>query len=275
MTRRRDTADCAGRRRLPPVGNRAAPRRPQRGAGIVESTASHWRIEPDMQLAIILTCRNAAPTIEAALARLEPLRRRGAAVIVVDGGSRDDTVRRAAHIADLVISAPAGRALQMNAGARAIKAQSADVLLFIDPDTVLPADADRLIFRGLSNSPSRWGRFDLQLAGRSPWLPRLARGFNTLSRITGLCGHQQALFVERGSFLALEGFAPIARFEDLEFCLRARRICSPLAVAAPVVASGQSLERAGLARAIVVGAALRLAFCLGADVDQLARRVCG
>ena len=152
----------------------------------------------------------------------------------------------------------------MNAGARTQPAQDADVLLFVDPDTVLPDDADRLIFRGVSNSPSRWGRFDLRLHGRSHWLPRIAALANRLSRWSGLCSAKQALFVERGTFLAMQGFAPDARFADLEFCLRARRICRPLALTAPVGASARNLERRGLARTLLTGIGERLAYCLGA-----------
>ena len=44
-------------------------------------------------------------------------RRRGAEVIVVDGGSRDRTAALARPLADHVIGAPRGRAAQMNAGA--------------------------------------------------------------------------------------------------------------------------------------------------------------
>ena len=79
------------------------------------------------RLAIVIPVLNEAAGIEQALAALQPLRARGAQVIVVDGGSSDDTVARAGG-ADFVLLAERGRARQMNVGARRA---DADVLLFL------------------------------------------------------------------------------------------------------------------------------------------------
>jgi rSAM/selenodomain-associated transferase 2 len=225
-----------------------------------------------MRLAIVIPTLNEAATIEPALRRLAHLRARGARVIVADGGSRDATVARAAGLADRVLVAPRGRALQMNAGARAPEAQDCDVLLFLHADTQLPDAADRSIFRGLSNSTSRWGRFDVRIEGRSPWLPLIATAMNWRSRLTGICTGDQSLFVERGTFLAMEGFAPIALMEDVEFCRRARAISAPLALRARVTTSGRRWESNGVWRTVVLMWRLRLAYFLGADPNDLARR---
>jgi glycosyltransferase involved in cell wall biosynthesis len=116
-----------------------------------------------MRLAIIIPTLNEAATIEEALARLAPLRARGVKVVVADGGSSDDTVARAAPLADRVLGCPRGRGLQMNCGARAPEAAEADVLLFLHADTVLPPEADRIVLRALSNSLRVWGRFDVEI----------------------------------------------------------------------------------------------------------------
>src|SRR5882724_1093822 len=170
-----------------------------------------------MQLAIVLPVLNEASLIEAALLRLKELRARGARVIVVDGGSQDDTVARAAPHADRTIVAPRGRSWQMNAGARADEAATADVLLFLHADTQLPVEADRLIFRSLANSTRCWGRFDLEFETATPLLARVATMINLRSRLTGVASGDQAIFVTRGAFLALQGFASIALMEDIEF----------------------------------------------------------
>jgi rSAM/selenodomain-associated transferase 2 len=225
-----------------------------------------------MRLAIIIPVLDEAALIESCLAALSQLRQRGAVVIVVDGGSSDATVRMAAPLCDRVIVAPRGRALQMNAGARCEQAQSCEVLLFLHADVRLPPEADRLIFRALSNRRSGWGRFDVTLQGRSPGLRLVGIMMNLRSRATGICTGDQALFVEQGVFLALEGFAPIDLMEDIEFSRRARRLSAPIALRPPVIVSARRWDRAGLVRTIVRMWWLRLAYFLGADPRQLAQR---
>ena len=160
----------------------------------------------------------------------------------------------------------------MNAGARCEEARGADVLLFLHADVRLPPEADRLIFRALSNSRAHWGRFDVKLQGRSPGLGLVGSMMNLRSRATGICTGDQAIFVEQGAFLALDGFAPIALMEDVEFCRRARRLSAPLALRPPVIVSARRWDRAGLVRTILRMWWLRLAYFLGADPQQLAQR---
>jgi len=225
-----------------------------------------------MRLAVIVPVLDEAEQIESCLAALADLRQRGAKVIVVDGGSGDATVRLAAPLCDRVIAAPRGRALQMNAGARCEQARNADVLLFLHADVRLPREADRLIFRALGNRRACWGRFDVKLQGRSFGLPLIGSLMNLRSRATGICTGDQAIFVEQGAFLAMEGFAPIALMEDVEFCRRARRLSAPVALRPPVVVSARRWEQAGLARTVLQMWWLRLAYFMGADPQPLAQR---
>jgi len=67
-------------------------------------------------LSIIVPTLNEAQIIVPALTRLESLRERGVEIIVADGGSSDGTPALAAPLADQVLTAPPGRAHQMNAG---------------------------------------------------------------------------------------------------------------------------------------------------------------
>jgi rSAM/selenodomain-associated transferase 2 len=225
-----------------------------------------------MRLAIVVPVLDEAAQIQPCLQALTDLRQRGARVIVADGGSRDQTVRLAAPLCDRVIAAPRGRALQMNAGARCEEARAADVLLFLHADVRLPPEADRLVFRALGDGPACWGRFDVQLQGRSPALALVGALMNLRSRATGICTGDQAIFVEQGAFLALEGFAPIELMEDIEFCRRARRLSAPAAVRTPVAVSARRWDQAGVARTVLHMWRLRAAYAMGADPKELARR---
>jgi rSAM/selenodomain-associated transferase 2 len=225
-----------------------------------------------MKLAIIVPVLDEAAQIESCLTALIELRQRGACVIVVDGGSRDATVQLAAPLCDRVVSAPRGRALQMNAGARCDQARGADALLFLHADARLPPLADRLVFRALSAADTCWGRFDVRLQGRSPGLGLVSALMNLRSRATGICTGDQAIFVSQAAFVALEGFAPIALMEDVEFCRRARQLSAPAALRSAVTVSARRWDQAGVARTVLLMWRLRLAYFLGADPQQLAQR---
>jgi rSAM/selenodomain-associated transferase 2 len=226
-----------------------------------------------VRLGIVIPVLEEAATIESTLTRLAPLRARGAHVVVVDGGSTDDSITRARTHADRVLTAPRGRARQMNAGAQAaLEEREIDALLFLHADSTLPADADVLIASVLGNPGRHWGRFDVTIAGRSQLLPIVAAAMNWRSRLTGICTGDQAIFITRDAYEQLAGFAPIALMEDIEFSRRAKKLSRPAVIAQRVTTSGRRWERLGVLRTIVLMWRLRFAYFRGVDPVQLARR---
>jgi rSAM/selenodomain-associated transferase 2 len=221
-----------------------------------------------MPLAIIVPALNEGTTIGAALAALQPLRARGARVIVVDGSSTDQTREQARPLADDVIVTERGRARQMNAGARA--AGSMEVLLFLHADTRLPPDADSLIAGAIARG-ARWGRFDVRIDGRPVMLRWIATLMNLRSRLTGICTGDQAFFVGQTFFNALGGFPDQPLMEDVEFSRRARRLARPVVLAPAAVTSGRRWEQDGVWRTVVRMWMLRWRYWLGADPAELAR----
>ena len=224
-----------------------------------------------MMLAVVIPVLNEAKSIESTLTRLQPMRARGARVIVVDGGSTDATVVIAEPYADRLLHSPPGRAQQMNTGARAAFDEDADVLLFLHADCGLPDSADRLIDAALRTSGRVWGRFDVCIDG-PPTLGIVAAMMNLRSRLTGICTGDQAIFVTRSAFQQLSGFAPIALMEDVEFSKRAKRLSRPAAVSARVLTSGRRWQRYGIWRTIVLMWRFRAAYFFGADPQRLAQR---
>jgi rSAM/selenodomain-associated transferase 2 len=220
-----------------------------------------------MKLSIVMPVLDEAAGIEAALQALAPLRARGIEVIIADGGSSDGTAALARPLADRVITAPRGRAVQMNAGAAAAMG---DVLMFLHADTRLPDDADRLVLDGLAGSAKVWGRFDVRIDG-SGLLALIGIMMNTRSRLTGIATGDQAMFMTRAAFDNAGGFPPIALMEDVALSARLKRTSKPLALRARVTTSGRRWRTQGMLRTVLLMWALRLRFFLGADPAKLAR----
>ncbi|WP_126444899.1 TIGR04283 family arsenosugar biosynthesis glycosyltransferase [Sulfuricystis multivorans] len=218
-------------------------------------------------ISIVIPVLDEADGIVSALQALQPLRARGGEVIVVDGGSVDATLELARPLADQAISAPRGRARQMNAGAAAA---SGAVLLFLHADTRLPEEADRLILDALAAGKGQWGRFDVEIAGDSPWLGVVARMMNLRSRLTGIATGDQAMFVSRAAFLAVGGFPEIPLMEDIALSKALRQRGRPLCLTARATTSGRRWETHGVWRTILLMWWLRLRYFFGADPQRLA-----
>jgi rSAM/selenodomain-associated transferase 2 len=219
-------------------------------------------------LSVIVPVLDEAADIADTLAALAPLRARGVEVIVVDGGSRDGTPELARPLVDRVLTAPRGRAAQMNAGAAAARG---NVFLFLHADTRLPPQADRLIHDGLARGPA-WGRFDVRIDGARRLLPMVAAFMNTRSRVTGIATGDQAIFVTRAAFAASGGFPDIALMEDIALSRRLKRFGRPSCLRARVATAGRRWDSNGVIRTIVMMWRLRLAYRFGASPTTLARR---
>lgn len=220
-----------------------------------------------MRLSIIVPVLDEAALIDERLAALKPLRRRGAELIVVDGGSDDDTPARAAAHADLLLTSKRGRAAQMNAGA---SLAMGEVLLFLHADSRLPADADRIILEAMAVSGRKWGRFDVRIEGRHFLLPIIAFFMNWRSRVTGICTGDQGIFVRRDVFESCGGFPAISLMEDIALSRLLKRRGRPRCISRRIVTSGRRWESRGAVRTMLLMWRLRLAYFLGADPSRLA-----
>ncbi|TMK02230.1 MAG: glycosyltransferase [Alphaproteobacteria bacterium] len=221
------------------------------------------------KLSIIMPVLNEGEGIAAALDALADMRTRGTEVIVVDGGSGDATVERARLHADQIVFAPRGRARQMNAGA---EKASGDVLLFLHADTRLPADADYVVLNGLERSGCVWGRFDVNIEGRSPLLSIVGLLMSLRSRLSGIATGDQAIFVRRAAFHAVGGFPAIPLMEDIALCRQLKNVSKPLRLRERVTTSGRRWEKNGILKTIGLMWGLRLAYFFGADPKKLAQR---
>lgn len=220
-----------------------------------------------VKLSIVIPVLNEADTLARQLEALQWLRRRGHEVILVDGGSIDGSQALGSGLADLRLTAPQGRALQMNAGA---SFASGDVILFLHVDTSLPDGAASLVEKGLAGQRD-WGRFDVRLDGPG-WPFRLIEwSMNWRSRLTGVATGDQAIFVRRATFERIGGFAELPLMEDVELSKRLRKQSWPACVRVPVVTSSRRWERHGILRTMLTMWCLRLLYLFGASPGLLNR----
>lgn len=229
-----------------------------------------------MRLSIIIPALNEAANIEATLAPLQPMRARGVEVIVVDGGSDDDTSARAAALADRVMTLSrndSGRARQMNAGAGRA---TGDVLLFLHADSLLPPNADTLIVEALSRPHKCWGRFDVVIDGGHFMFSVIAWFMNHRSCLTGIATGDQGIFVSRQAFESLGGFPDQPLMEDVELSDRLRRQSGPVCVsAAKIKTSGRRWQKHGVWRTILLMWRLRWQYHRGASAASIHRAYYG
>ena len=223
-----------------------------------------------MSISIVIPCLNEAKGIRFFLSRLQPLRSQ-CELVLVDGGSDDDTVAIAGPYVDRLIASESGRALQMNAGADV--AQS-DVLLFLHADTFLPDDALEQIHIAIE-SGYQWGRFDVRLVGNHCLLPLIAGLMNCRSSLTHIVTGDQALFVDKSLFVEVGQYPNIALMEDIALSKTLKAITPPYRIHSRVETSARRWIRFGVIKTVLLMWWCRFQYFLGVEpqyLQQLYRR---
>lgn len=169
--------------------------------------------------------------------------------ILVDGGSTDRTVEIARSFADIrVITAPKGRASQMNAGT---KQAQGEWLLFLHADTELPAGAIQRLNDMESDRAIQAGGFMHKFSG-DDWRLKLISFLDnfrcTRSRI--IYG-DQAMFVRRALFARLGGFPDQPILEDVAFCEKLLTVTNPLILNPPAVTDARKFLKMGVWKSFV------------------------
>jgi rSAM/selenodomain-associated transferase 2 len=224
--------------------------------------------EPDMIISVIMPALNEAGGIVDTLQALQDMRRRGHEVIVVDGGSTDNTVALCTPLVDRVIVAATGRARQMQAGAALARGS---VLWFLHADTRAPRDADRTIIAALGFGDRRWGRFDVRFPQAGLLLRVVATLMNLRSRLTGIATGDQGIFVTRELFERVNGYPQIPLMEDIAFSHLLKHASRPARLPEKLVTAARRWQAHGTLRTVLLMWSLRLAYFLGAPPARLAR----
>jgi len=218
------------------------------------------------RFSIIIPALNESSLIEKTLSALP--RRNDAERIVVDGGSLDDTPALAGPLSDKVLFSPAGRARQMNRGAREA---SGGVLLFLHADSRLPMDALDLMAKALEDPAVAGGAFRLAIDSRRWVLHLVAGAANWRTRLTGLPYGDQGLFVRRPIFERLGGFPEWPLLEDLEFSRRIKTVGKVVLLSRPVTVSSRRWDKEGVGFTTLRNQIFLLLYFSGVSPMRLAR----
>ena len=189
-------------------------------------------------------------------------------IIVVDGGSTDDTARLASELGCRVLRSPPGRGAQMRLGAAHA---TGDVILLLHADTHLPPDAGRAILDALRDPATVGGGF-WKVFDQPRWFMRGSRMRCWLRLLLGgMILGDQAIFLRRDVMDCIGGVPDWPLMEEYELCRRLRTVGRLALADATVITSARRFwERGGLRTYLRMGW-VTLRFRMGATPDELRR----
>jgi rSAM/selenodomain-associated transferase 2 len=195
-------------------------------------------------ISVVIPTLNEAQALPETLAHLQ-LVPEITEIIVVDGGSRDETVRLAETAGCRVFTSPPGRGGQMRLGAAQAKG---DVVLLLHADTWLPATAGRAMLDCLRDATVAGGGFWKQFRAPS-WLMRGSRlrclpRWLLAARVMG----DQGLFVRREVLEKIGGVPDVPLMEEFALCHRLRHEGRIMLAGATVSTSARRFAKLGVVR---------------------------
>lgn len=188
-------------------------------------------------------------------------------VIVVDGGSFDETARVVRAYGLRFIESERGRGAQMHTGACAAQGT---VLWFLHADTIPPPDAVKQIAESLRDPGVVGGNFGVRFDNYGCAAQCLTWFYRKL-RTVGLSYGDSAIFVRREAYERSGGFKSLPIFEDLDFLRRLKSMGRFVHLSSTVITSGRRFEGGRFASTFIRWLALQLLYWLGVKPSRLAR----
>ena len=219
-----------------------------------------------VRISIIIPTLNEADNIKEAIATTQP--NTNIEVIVVDGGSQDNTVAIAQSLNVKVISSSPGRAVQMNTGA---VAATGEILLFLHADTCLPAGFDDMVRRALQQPGTVAGAFKLRIDASLLSLRWVEWGINVRSHFYQMPYGDQAIFLTKAVFQQISGFPELPIMEDFELMRRLKRIGRIVIIPTPVVTSARRWLQKGVFKTTLLNQIVIIAYLFGVSPERICR----
>ena len=222
-------------------------------------------------ISIIIPVLNEAGIIRSTLQKLQRqsnLKSFDLEIILVDGGSKDNTVNIARDLGVEVITATGGRSAQMNAGANIA---GGNILLFLHVDTQLPPDFDSLVKQALDRPSVIAGAFELAIDGEEKSLRLVEILVKLRSRLFSLPYGDQAIFITKQDFIEVGGFANLPIMEDFELIQRLKRRGKIAIAPATVTTSGRRWQKLGVGQTTIINQLVIAGYYLGVSPAKLSK----
>ena len=142
--------------------------------------------------------------------------------IVVDGGSRDNTVAKAKAVGARILYSATGRGIQISSG---VKQCRGDVIMILHADCTLQVGLLSKVLARINATPDAvGGAVSMVFAQSRPIFSLIAFLNNQRTRFTGIAFGDQAQFWRASVLNRIGGFPQIMLMEDIELSLRLKEL---------------------------------------------------
>lgn len=225
----------------------------------------------EAKISIIIPVLNEEETLKSVLSKLP--NSADIEVIIVDGGSEDNTVKVAqifkqnTDVEVQILETVRGRAHQMNMGA---KSATGEILLFLHADTQLPDRFEKWVRQVLDEPNVIAGAFELKITASVTGLRWVEQGVKWRSHFLQMPYGDQAIFLKASIFWDVGGFQELPLMEDFELVNQLRRRGKIALVPAAVMTSGRRWQKLGVLRTTLINQIIIIAYLLGISPNRLA-----